>query len=168
MLPIQAHKLLQMERAWWNSCLKWGRGCVHSVKYSGLIFFYWKLVFFFFFGGWGGCHGNKHGGPFFLFGHFVYGVQCVVWVQHVSVPQFLCLFGARVSHKRPDMAAAGLHSSVAQREHKLPTGVVFAGQSAISPVINTCSDRLWIKEVSFVYFSLMRTVFFACWNVTRL
>lgn len=127
-----------------------------------------KACFFFLFWGVGGLSWEQTRGPFFLFGHFVYGVQCVVWVQHVSVPQFLCLFGARVSHKRPDMAAAGLHSSVAQREHKLPTGVVFAGQSAISPVINTCSDRLWIKEVSFVYFSLMRTVFFACWNVTRL
>lgn len=58
------------------------------------------------------------------------------------LPQFLCLFGARVSHKRPDMAAAGLHSSVAQRGHKLPTGVVFAGQSARSSVINICSDLL--------------------------
>ena len=37
-------------------------------------------------------------------------------------------------------AAAGLHSFVAQRGHKLPTGVVFAGQSAPSSVINTCSD----------------------------
>lgn len=58
------------------------------------------------------------------------------------LPQFRCLFGARVSHKRPDMAAAGLHSFVAQRGHKLPTGVVFAGQSARSSVINTCSDLL--------------------------
>lgn len=31
------------------------------------------------------------------------------------LPQFLCLFGARVSDKRPDMAAvAGLHSFVAK------------------------------------------------------
>lgn len=45
------------------------------------------------------------------------------------LPQFLCLFGARVPHKRPDMAAAGLHSFVAQRGHKLPAGVVCAGHS---------------------------------------
>lgn len=46
------------------------------------------------------------------------------------LPQFLCLFGARVPHKRPDMAAAGLHSFVAQRGHRLPTGAVCAGHSA--------------------------------------
>lgn len=40
------------------------------------------------------------------------------------LPQFLYLFDAWVSDKRPDMAAAGLHSFVA-RVHKLPTGVVF-------------------------------------------
>lgn len=35
------------------------------------------------------------------------------------LPQFVCLFGALVSHRRPDMAAAGLHSFLAQRGHKL-------------------------------------------------
>lgn len=36
------------------------------------------------------------------------------------LPQFFCLFGARVSYKRPDTAAAGLHSFAAQRGLNYP------------------------------------------------
>lgn len=62
-----------------------------------------------------------------------------MWCEVNMLPQFLCLFGARVSHKRPDMAAS-LHSSVAHRGHKLHTAVVSVRQSAQSSVINTCSS----------------------------
>lgn len=56
-------------------------------------------------------------------------LECTVWCEVNMLPQFLCLFGARVSHKRPDMAA-GLHSSVAHRGLRLHTAVVSVGQSA--------------------------------------
>lgn len=63
MLPIQAHKLLQMERAWLNSKMRswlWVGGlCSQCEVFSVNIFplkcpFQWRGVE-------GGCHGNKHG-----------------------------------------------------------------------------------------------------------
>lgn len=61
------------------------------------------------------CHGNKHGiRPFF----FVCFCQTVLFLRGSEQselcvsPQFLCLFDARASDKKLDMAAAAMHSFV--------------------------------------------------------
>lgn len=56
------------------------------------------------------CHGNKHGiCPFCQTVLFMRGSE---QSELCASPQFLCLFDARASDKKPDMAAAAVHSFV--------------------------------------------------------
>lgn len=125
---------------------KWGRGC------EGALFTLWNSQSWYFSiempvflrDGWG------HGGwlsweqtwsQFFLLGHFVYGVKCVVWGKHVAPVFCVCLV-----HGCPTKDPTWLLLLLAciplwlKEGHKQPTGVVSAGRSARSSVINTCSD----------------------------
>lgn len=151
MLPIQPHKLLQMERAWWNLFLKWRCGCEQLSSQCEIfrtVIFPLKCLFFFFFFGVG-CHGNKHGACSFCLGVFfflinfvvvvvVYEIQRVVWGKHVA-PVFLFVWCTGVLQKawhgccRPAFLCGS-------KRTKLPTGVVLTRLSARSLVINMCSD----------------------------
>lgn len=120
---------------------------LHSVKYSGRLFFHWNAFSFSFFGV--GCHGNKHGACSFCLGVFfflinfvvvvvVYEIQRVVWGKHVA-PVFLFVWCTGVLQKawhgccRPAFLCGS-------KRTKLPTGVVLTRLSARSLVINMCSD----------------------------
>lgn len=150
MLPIQPHKLLQMERAWWNLFLKWRCGCEQLSSQCEIfrtVIFPLKCLFFFFFWCWLSWEQTRS--LFFLFGCFfffinfvvvvvVYEIQRVVWGKHVA-PVFLFVWCTGVLQKawhgccRPAFLCGS-------KRTKLPTGVVLTRLSARSLVINMCSD----------------------------
>lgn len=120
---------------------------LHSVKYSGRLFFHWNAFFFFFFWCWLSWEQTRS--LFFLFGCFfffinfvvvvvVYEIQRVVWGKHVA-PVFLFVWCTGVLQKawhgccRPAFLCGS-------KRTKLPTGVVLTRLSARSLVINMCSD----------------------------
>lgn len=120
---------------------------LHSVKYSGRLFFHWKAFFFFFFLVLAVMGTNTElvlfVWVFFFFINFVvvvvvYEIQRVVWGKHVA-PVFLFVWCTGVLQKawhgccRPAFLCGS-------KRTKLPTGVVLTRLSARSLVINMCSD----------------------------
>lgn len=148
MLPIQPHKLLQMERAWWNLFLKWRCGCEQLSSQCEIfrtVIFPLKCLFFFFFLVLAVMGTNTElvlfVWVFFFLINFVvvvYEIQRVVWGKHVA-PVFLFVWCTGVLQKawhgccRPAFLCGS-------KRTKLPTGVVLTRLSARSLVINMCSD----------------------------